>query len=190
LGALSNECLLKSAPDCATCERRASHEIKAHSDNLCAQSKHTFAGCFPRWQAEQKKDPEYVAALNELDPGYQIARLRIRRGLTQAQLAEKVGVREGTIARLESGSRIPSLLLVKRIAEALGAQIELRFLPNDAQRTKNSWKTARLISHCVIFIILISITQIRLPGNEPFVYRMLIAKIQTADLNYSWVGRP
>ena len=91
---------------------------------------------FKDWQAEQKKDPEYVAALNELEPGYQIARLRIRRGLTQAQLAEMVGVQEATIARLEGGSRIPSLSLLRRIAEALGSRIEIQFLPDTAKRTK------------------------------------------------------
>jgi DNA-binding XRE family transcriptional regulator len=88
------------------------------------------------WQAEQIKDPEYVAALNEMEPGYQITRLRIRHGLTQARLAEMVSVQEATIARLESGSRIPSLSLLRRIAAALGTQIELRFLPDDAKRTK------------------------------------------------------
>jgi DNA-binding XRE family transcriptional regulator len=91
---------------------------------------------FKDWQAKQKKDPEYVAALNELQPGYQVARLRIRRGLTQAQLAEMVDVQEATITRLESGSRIPSLSLLSRIAAALGTQIELRFLPEDAKITK------------------------------------------------------
>jgi DNA-binding XRE family transcriptional regulator len=91
---------------------------------------------FKDWQAKQKKDPEYVAALNELQPGYQVARLRIRRGLTQAQLAEMVDVQEATITRLESGSRIPSLSLLKRIAAALNARIELRFLSDDAKRTK------------------------------------------------------
>ncbi len=91
---------------------------------------------FKDWQAEQKKDPGFVAALNELEPGYQIARLRIRRGLTQAQLAEMVGVQEATIARLESGSHIPSLSLLRRIAEALGARIEIQFLPDTAKRAK------------------------------------------------------
>lgn len=87
------------------------------------------------WQAKQKKDPEYVAAINELEPGYQITRLRIQHGMTQAQLAEMVGVQEATIARLESGSRIPSLSLLRRIAAALGTRLELRFLPEDATRT-------------------------------------------------------
>jgi putative transcriptional regulator len=87
---------------------------------------------FKDWQAEQKKDPEYIAALNELELGYQTARLRIRHGLTQAQLAEMVDVQEATIARLESGSRIPSLTLLKQIAAALGTRIELRFLVENA----------------------------------------------------------
>ena len=91
---------------------------------------------FKDWQTEQIKDPEYVAARNQLEPGYKIARLRIRRGLTQAQLAEMVSVREVTISRVESGSRIPSLSLLMRIAEALDSRIELRFLPDDAKRIK------------------------------------------------------
>jgi len=80
---------------------------------------------FIEWETEQLKDPEFVSAINELEPGYQIARLRIRRGMTQAQLAEMDGAREVTIARLESGSRIPSLSLLKRIAEAMNTRIEI-----------------------------------------------------------------
>ncbi len=88
---------------------------------------------FEDWQAEQLKDPEFVAAANELEPGYQIARLRIQRGLTQAQLAEMVGTRQPSIARLENGNSIPSLSFLKRIADALDARIELRFVPQDVK---------------------------------------------------------
>lgn len=72
-------------------------------------------------------------ALRELEPGYQIARLRIRRGLTQAQLAEMVGTRQPSIARLENGNSIPSLSFLRRIADALDARIELRLIPEDAK---------------------------------------------------------
>jgi DNA-binding XRE family transcriptional regulator len=91
---------------------------------------------FKDWQAKQKKDPEYVAALTELEPGYQIARLRIGRGLTQTQLAKMVDVQEATIARLESGRRIMGLSLLRRVATALDAHLELRFLTDDTKRTK------------------------------------------------------
>jgi DNA-binding XRE family transcriptional regulator len=88
-------------------------------------SKKTLKG----WHAQQLKDPEFVAAANELEPGYQIARLRIQHGLTQAQLAEMVGTRQPSIARLENGSSVPSLSFLDRIATALDARIELRVVP-------------------------------------------------------------
>jgi DNA-binding XRE family transcriptional regulator len=84
---------------------------------------------FKDWQAEQLQDPELVAAANELEPGYQIARLRLQRGLTQTQLAEMVGTRQPSIARLENGTSVPSLSFLDRIAKALDARIELHVVP-------------------------------------------------------------
>jgi DNA-binding XRE family transcriptional regulator len=81
------------------------------------------------WLAEQQQDSEFVAAVNELEPGYQIARLRIQRGLTQTQLAEMVGTRQPSIARLENGSSMPSLSFLGRIAKALDARVELTVVP-------------------------------------------------------------
>jgi predicted transcriptional regulator len=80
------------------------------------------------YQAEQMQDPEFRAAYEALEPAYQIARLRILRGLTQEQLAEKVG-KQPSIARLESGRSTPSLDFLRRVAEALDAQVEIRIVP-------------------------------------------------------------
>jgi DNA-binding XRE family transcriptional regulator len=85
---------------------------------------------FEDWEAEKSKDPDFMAAAEELEPGYQVARLRMLRGLTQAQLAEMVGTRQPSIARLENGSSTPSLSFLSRIAEALGAKIEFKLIPN------------------------------------------------------------
>ena len=79
--------------------------------------------------AEQMQDPEFRAAYEALEPAYQIARLRILRGLTQEQLAEKVGTKQPSIARLESGRSTPSLDFLQRVAEALDAQVEIRIVP-------------------------------------------------------------
>ena len=84
---------------------------------------------FKDWQAELRQDPDFVAAERELEPGYQVARLRIQRGLTQTQLAEMVGTRQPSIARLENGTSVPSLSFLDRIAKALDARIELHFVP-------------------------------------------------------------
>lgn len=81
------------------------------------------------WEAEQMRDPEFVAALAEMEPAYQVARLRILRGLTQEQLAELVGTKQPGIARLESGSSAPTLSFLRKVAAALGARLEVRLVP-------------------------------------------------------------
>jgi transcriptional regulator with XRE-family HTH domain len=86
-------------------------------------------GTFKDWQAEQVQNPEFVAASHELELGYEIARLRLQRGLTQTQLADMVGTRQPSIARLENGTSVPSLSFLDRIATALDARIELHIVP-------------------------------------------------------------
>ena len=83
---------------------------------------------FEDWEAEKLQDPAFIAAAESLEPGYQVARLRMQHGLTQAQLAELVGTRQPSIARLENGTSAPSLSFLNKIAAALDAKIEVRFV--------------------------------------------------------------
>lgn len=84
---------------------------------------------FEDWESKKLQDAEFQAAAKELEPGYQIARLRILRGLTQAQLAEKVGTKQPSIARLENGSSLPSISFLSKLAEALDAKLEISLVP-------------------------------------------------------------
>ncbi len=86
---------------------------------------------FEDWEAEQMRDPEFRAAVEELEPSYQIARLRILRGLTQEQLAELVGTKQSSISRLESGKTEPRLSFLRRVVEALGGRLEMRIMPQE-----------------------------------------------------------
>ena len=52
---------------------------------------------------------------------------RARRNLTQAELAEKVGVSRKTINTVENGVFIPSTVLALRLAHALGRTVESLF---------------------------------------------------------------
>ena len=55
---------------------------------------------------------------------------RTRAGLTQAELAKKVGTRQPVIARLEDADyEGHSLPLLRRIAAALDRRVEIRFMP-------------------------------------------------------------
>lgn len=69
-----------------------------------------------------------------LDP---FLKARARQGLTQAQLAQKIGTTQSAVARLESGKgkHSPSLATLSRYAEALGCRLEVRLV---RQRSKST----------------------------------------------------
>lgn len=90
---------------------------------------------FEEVKAQLLEDPEVKQAYDSLEPAYQIGRLRIALGLTQAQLAERVRTKQPSIARLESGASQPSVAFLRKVAAALDARLEMRFvaLGNDQQ---------------------------------------------------------
>jgi DNA-binding XRE family transcriptional regulator len=53
-----------------------------------------------------------------------LAALRLRRGWSQRNLADAIGVKQPHIARLESGHHDPSLGTVRKLAEALHATVD------------------------------------------------------------------
>jgi len=88
------------------------------------------------WKEHKKqllKDPEFRKEYETLEPEYKLAsaliRLRLARGLTQEQLANLLNTKQESIARLESGGSLPSLSTVRRVAEALGAEVEINLRP-------------------------------------------------------------
>ena len=55
---------------------------------------------------------------------------RSAQGLTQAQVAQKIGTTQSAVARMESGSgkHSPSLATLSKYAEALGCRLELKLV--------------------------------------------------------------
>jgi len=88
------------------------------------------------WREHKKqlmKDPEFREEYEALDTEYKLAleliRLRLAKGLTQAQLASLMNTKQESIARLESGNSLPSLTMVRRVADALDAELEINLRP-------------------------------------------------------------
>jgi DNA-binding XRE family transcriptional regulator len=81
-------------------------------------------------KAELLVDPATRAAYDALATEFETARelvaARARAGLTQQQVAERMGTTQSTIARMESGRRPPSLRTVQRYAQALGCRAVVR----------------------------------------------------------------
>lgn len=88
---------------------------------------------FNDFMAEQLRDPEFKAAWDALQPERAIIQAMIdarkTSGLTQKQLAEKTGIAQGDISKLENGSANPSLRTLQRLAAGMGMQLKVEFLP-------------------------------------------------------------
>lgn len=88
---------------------------------------------FNDFLAEQLSDPEFKKEYDALRPEYAIIQAiidaRKSTGMTQKQLAEKTGITQADISRLESGSGNPSLKTLQRLAEGMGMRLKLEFLP-------------------------------------------------------------
>lgn len=75
------------------------------------------------------KDKKIKLAYNALESEFALIEIliqkRIEKGLTQKQIAEKIGTRQSAISRLESGSYNHTISFLKKIADALDARLKL-----------------------------------------------------------------
>jgi transcriptional regulator with XRE-family HTH domain len=78
-----------------------------------------------------EQDKEYLEAEQELKPIFDIAdevlRLRLEKGWSQVELAERAGTKQANISRLESGLSNPSVNFLQKVAKALDTEVSIRF---------------------------------------------------------------
>ena len=86
---------------------------------------------FDVWLKDKLKDPEFKAEYDKLQPEFAvinaIIEARRNKGLTQKKLAEKIGTKQSVISRLESGNANPSVAFLKKLAEALDSNLQIKF---------------------------------------------------------------
>ena len=80
-------------------------------------------------------DPTFAADYAALEPEFAVIKamidFRTRHGLSQEELASKTGMKQSAISRLESGRCKPSIKSLFRLAEGLGAKLEIKFVPKN-----------------------------------------------------------
>ena len=88
---------------------------------------------FKEFLEEQLQDDELRKEWEHIQPEMDIIRAmvdaRISQNLTQKELAERVGMNQADISKLENGTRNPSLKLLKRLAEGMNMTLKLEFVP-------------------------------------------------------------
>ena len=87
---------------------------------------------------EQLEDPEFKKEWDDLKPEMDVIRAmidnRIAQNLTQKELAERTGINQADISKLENGTRNPSLKMLKRLAAGMGMQLKIDFIPMTARK--------------------------------------------------------
>lgn len=77
---------------------------------------------------------EYEAIQPEIDIIKALVDARNSLNLTQKELAERTGINQADISKIENGTRNPSLNLLKRLADGMGMVLKIEFIPK--QRTQ------------------------------------------------------
>lgn len=82
------------------------------------------------WKTLKKellRDSLVAKEYKKLEPKYllisQLIEARIKKGLTQKELAQKIGTKQSAVARLESGNANPSITFLEKITSALSSKL-------------------------------------------------------------------
>ena len=80
---------------------------------------------------ELLKNPEFKKEWEDSEVEYQLGRrlieVRLKRNLSQRELAKRVGTSQAAISRIEAMNANPSLSFLKRIASALNTKLQISF---------------------------------------------------------------
>lgn len=84
------------------------------------------------WKTHKKqllKNPDFRKALKRNELEFQIAKsiidARIRRGLTQKELAKKLNTKQSVISRVETVKTTPTLSFLKRLAQTFNTSLKV-----------------------------------------------------------------
>lgn len=93
--------------------------------------KRTFR-TFEDFKRDALKDPEVKRYYDALQPEFAmidaLIRARAKKGMTQEEIARRMGTKQPVISRIESGRANPSVAFLKRLAQVLGTRLEIKFV--------------------------------------------------------------
>lgn len=94
----------------------------------------TFNDMLEKQLEDEEFRKEYETIQPEIDIIKALVDARNSLNLTQKELAERTGINQADISKIENGTRNPSLNLLKRLADGMGMVLKIEFIPK--QRTQ------------------------------------------------------
>lgn len=89
----------------------------------------TFNDILEKQLKDEEFRKEYEAIQSEMDIIKALVDARNSLNLTQKELAERTGINQADISKIENGTRNPSLNLLKRLADGMGMVLKIEFIP-------------------------------------------------------------
>ena len=106
--------------------RRNSRRGNGESAEAAAQARELLLDEFPQVREQ------YELMKPRFDAVSKLIAMRDEAGLTQAELAERMGRRQSIISAIESGRREPRLSTISAAARAMGHELRIDFVPIEA----------------------------------------------------------
>ncbi|MBQ7585060.1 MAG: helix-turn-helix transcriptional regulator [Desulfovibrionaceae bacterium] len=87
---------------------------------------------FSKLMGDPELGADYRRAEEEFPVACEIIRARVNAGLSQKQLADRIGTTQSVVARLESSSHMPTVATLKKVAEATHSRLRIVLEPEDS----------------------------------------------------------
>ena len=88
---------------------------------------------FSEYKEKKLQDPEFKKEYDALESEFDIIQAMIdarkQSGLTQKELAERTGINQADISKMENGTANPSIRTLRRLADGMGMKMKLVFEP-------------------------------------------------------------
>lgn len=88
---------------------------------------------FDKLLEEYMENPEFKKEWDDLEPEFNMIQSLINarksRNMTQKQLAQRTGIDQADISKIENGNGNPTLHLLKRLADGMDMILKLEFVP-------------------------------------------------------------
>ena len=94
--------------------------------------------CYKNYKKRALQNPEVKAEYDALQSEYDIIQViidaRVQQNMTQKDLSARTEITLADISRIENGTRNSSLNMVKKLAQGLGMQLKLEFIPKPVKK--------------------------------------------------------